>query len=68
MERATPDGVQLGRVVMGMQRAMASAARARIGESAGNVESQLQRLRYAAPVPEVQSGRLRGCCGNWVWP
>jgi exodeoxyribonuclease VII large subunit len=50
-ERSVPDVAQLERTLRVLDRQMASAVREELAGRASNVESQLRRLRYAAPEP-----------------
>lgn len=72
-ERASPDIAQLARALLVIERAMCSAARARVGEEAGQVEGALRRLQHGAPdlgahakdvtalLRALQSGLERRC-------
>lgn len=48
-ERSSPDVAQLARVFRVIERAMSSATRARVGESAAGVETLLRRLQDNSP-------------------
>jgi exodeoxyribonuclease VII large subunit len=48
-ERSSPDVAQLARVFRVIERAMSSATRTRVGESAASVESLLRRLQDNSP-------------------
>ena len=75
-ERAAPDVLQLDRALRTLDRQMASAVRAALAERAGSVETQLRRIRYAAPDPgelaanvrvllrEMQAGLERRCAAD----
>lgn len=54
-ERCAPDIGQLDRTLRVFDRAMASAVRGTIGETAADVEGTLRRLQRAAPDPTTMS-------------
>jgi len=58
-ERSVPDLPQLERALHITDKQMASAVRAIVGEEAGRVDSQLRRLRYAAPDPAGLASDVR---------
>jgi exodeoxyribonuclease VII large subunit len=57
-ERSSPDVAHLARVFRVIERAMSSATRTRVGESAASVESLLRRLQDNAPDLAVRASEV----------
>lgn len=57
-ERSSPDAAQLTRVFRVIERAMSSATRTRVGESASGVEMLLRRLQDNAPDLALHSSEV----------
>jgi exodeoxyribonuclease VII large subunit len=63
-ERSSPDVAQLTRVFRVIERAMSSATRTRVGESASSVESLLRRLQDNAPDLALHASGVSSLLGT----